>query len=270
MVINNNTKIEILEKKNSTTKLKIDGIVYYAKKDPNFYEVICSEIAKVCGLKCFSYEPIVINNEIRDCLGEHFFTNNTLPTENVNYVFSKDISYEGDFISFVDFFEDRRHTCSLYDIWNVLEQKIPDKCSNIMNQVILMYIFDFLIMNSDREALNYGILNNEYLVILDNQASFTEWVQTIAPEDSSIFSDNMSEDIEEFLSISSNETLKLFEEILVRLKPEVFNKVLNNIERCNLINIPNKRSIQAKYRINYYKIYKILEKIKEKQHISKR
>ena len=63
MVINNNTKIEILEKKNSTTKLKIDGIVYYAKKDPNFYEVICSEIAKVCGLKCFSYEPIVINND---------------------------------------------------------------------------------------------------------------------------------------------------------------------------------------------------------------
>lgn len=254
-------KICILGKQNQTTKIDIDGVVYYAKQDDDFLEVICSRLANICGIPCFQYEPVVIDEAIAQKLGKDFFPKNRLPDNTINYVFSKDISYCGDFISARKKFPELNRLCSLYDIWNSIEKNYPDNTKKLMTEIVRMYIFDYFIMNDDRETLNYGILNSDTVVVFDHQASFTVWTQTITTEDAGFY-DSKFVDIGIFLKTSSQEFVDLFENMLIMIPPKILNVTIKQIEHEYNIKIEKKLSFQAKYRINYNKIINVFNNLK--------
>ncbi len=260
MEVNEKSHIVILGKKNSVTKVMIDGIVYYAKEDKNFVEVICSSLAKYFGLKCFSYEPLVIDDKIVNILGAQFFLGGIFPSLPINYVFSKDIKYEGVFLKASEVLSSLQRECSLYDVWNIIEEKFPNNYQKLVREVVLMYFFDSLLFNIDREPLNYGFLNGKDLVIFDNKESFIGWGKGLVSEDGNYFLKNIYEDIEKFCLTSSEEYLELFWSILNELTPKILYKIIKDIEIKHNIVIGDKKRILMKYTSNYYKVYNILNK----------
>lgn len=222
-------------------KLNIEGVNYYFKKDPDFAEILGEELAKIIGLECAHYEPIIIDG--------------------INYVASLDLNNTDKFNLFVSYIKEG---ClfNLYSIWNPLEENFKD-VTKLMESVTLMYIFDLLFMNCDRHFENFGVLENnpEQLIILDNGLIFDEY---LPPTISSIYGEddqlNSYYDLENYLNDSSEEFIETFIKIFDSLPPERFNEVLEEVEKKRNIKLNKKIKWQFLYRTNYEKIKEIIEK----------
>ena len=269
--------IEQIETINSPTKLDLSIGSFYAKQIIDTYpmnlaigEVLGSYIAKEIGLFCPKYQIVLPYNDDEEV-----------------FVISEDLNNYGKFIDAFNLGLLKEHNASLYGIWDFLEKKyLKDpiygtKIPEVFNDIIKMYIFDILFCNWDRRSNNWGLIftednmklaifDNEFLLendinhIISSQVDGVEWLNnTKMAMNQNRRRVRLEMDLTTFFKESSKEFLVLFEDIFNLITPEYFRKILDQIEREEIIitkdgNIPleidDKEDYIKIYSDNYYLI----------------
>lgn len=235
--------------------IEVNGINYYFKLSPKSYrgiEATVEKLAKMVGLKCAHYEYVTI--------GEY------------DYCLSEDLSDGGMFYT-----ADALHVYddSLYGIWEFIDDHFPDRSIYLMNQIVKIYLFDILIMNSDRNASNYGFKfwgdkDGEFddIYIFDNELSFeAEGVvlsskfscsdklrEPTSIKDIPAGNEKIVEELDYFLETSSEEFYNMFLEMYNILTPEVVEAELKKYNSKFDI------YLMRAYKENYEIIGKLLKK----------
>lgn len=221
----------------SPIKVDIEGIYYYVKKDADFLELVGEELARIIGLKCAHYEPLVIDNE--------------------NYVISRDLASLGVFEVFREFRENGDY--NLYNIWNLIEEDNLNS-ETLMRDVVKMYVYDYLFMNSDRNFANFGLLNGEF-VILDNGEIFDNEIPPRISSNCELdVASDIYQDIAYYLESSDDAFIKSFIEVYDKVTPEYLESVLDSVEDKWHINLPTKKKIITMYKWHYINIEEIIKK----------
>lgn len=213
-------------------------------------ELIGKKLADIMGLVCPRYFLVEVDND--------------------KYLLSEDLNQYGEFISALEICENfKSHKKedksneditisdnSIYSIWNYLEDSFPlEKSKELMNEIIRMYIFDILFLNSDRDLKNWGILTqtngNVNIVIFDNELIFYE--NTSFPGISLTASltelyPSVYDDFRIFLKESSSEFTSLFKYYFDLITPEFFKGLIEQIERRDNIQIETKEELVEKYK----------------------
>lgn len=220
--------------------MDIEGEIFYFK-DSNFgyRECMAHYIAEDMGLNSVFYDLAefgVYRGVISSCFhkeGKEYYTG----AEILDYY------TENDFKSIHDY--TGRHyikaPCaelnSLDIIWQALEFMFPECKSDIpkvMNDIVDMYMFKFLIGNSDALAYNFEIEKDEnhlkFCPIFDNEYSFWpengEFAMTAEYGRPKYFMQN----IRDFLSISSEEYVNRFLDFHSRFNEDYFYDIMNKVE----------------------------------------
>ena len=238
----------------SNGNIIINGKKYYFKlvvSANHGFEIIIEHLSKLVGIKCAHYEMINING--------------------TNYYLTEDLAGTDEFY---DAYELGLADNSLYDIWNVLEMRYPDKSKYLMDQIVKIFIFDIITLNNDRNYGNYGFkfINGqiEDVYILDNESSFQDGEIVLSSKfdykdklNNSINIDKVPyelqssmEDLEYFLQTSSSEYQELFKNMYEILTPELIKEELNKVE----IKKEYKDDALNVYNENYELIGKLLNK----------
>lgn len=229
---------------------------YYVKiceDNFNLKEIIAKRLSDILGIKCASYDIIKCDDTM--------------------YYISEDLNALGKArnLSFI-----ASPSSSLYLIWDALEKISPDS-RLLMQELIKIYFFDLLFLNSDRKLHNIMLVNtisSSHLYMIDNSLLFSsgrsELFSSLARYDdleviSSINWDNNKQNelnrhnLEYFLQTSAKEYVEILK-IMIKLVPvEVLKKVIEDIELEYDYQIPDKAIMLESYRINLENIKKILE-----------
>ena len=218
------------------------GSYYYKKALDGFIatEMIASELAKLVGIKTGDYETFTWNG--------------------MNYYLSKDLNEQGPFFTFAEL-----GVCadSLNEYWYVLDKYYGKYSEYLMRDIVKVYLFDILFLQSDRNPDNLGLINTPIpqIVMIDNEFMFdnmpvvlsskyscadylnyykcSQWV--IEP----FLRENM-EELEYFLAISSDEFINLFWEMYERVNPKVVKNVISKYADNETIKL-----YLARYKKNY-------------------
>lgn len=230
MVLTEKDKQIISNHDDSFKPIYLNGYKCYVKPDDDLVEIIGEELAKFIGLECIHYEAVKINN--------------------VNYVISLDMNYNGKFKTFDDYL-DRDCLYNLYSIWDFIESKF-DNCKELMHEITLMYIYDILFMHYDRSFENFGILDDKKLILLDNSLIFKS---DLPPLISSMFDvDDISNvycDLYNYLTASSEEFVEEFMNIFNLVTPDKLDEIFNKIEKERKIKIKKRTEYNDLYKENY-------------------
>lgn len=245
-------------------RVDIDGITYIYKvhvTGVEYSEIIAEKICKMLEINCAHYETLIINNEI--------------------YYFSKHLNTIGKFIP-GDELGIRQN--NLYDIWATLEEYFGN-ASLAMEDLVKIYLFDILFVNSDRDNRNFGLVridNETRIYAYDNEFIFDdndkislsakhekydelrkpyEW--NVDSYEEHILKENMLE-LEYFLSESEDKYSETLENMLNTITPEVFLNILQEVELEVSGVINNKDLWYDLYSKNYNMIKELLESRKIK------
>lgn len=245
-------------------RVDIDGITYIYKvhvTGVEYSEIIAEKICKMLGINCAHYETLIINNEI--------------------YYFSKHLNTIGKFIP-GDELGIRQN--NLYDIWATLEEYFGN-ASLAMEDLVKIYLFDILFINSDRDNRNFGLVrigNETRLYAYDNEFIFDDndkvslsakyekydevknpHVWKVENYEEHILKENMLE-LEYFLNESEDKYSEILRNMLRAITPEVFLNILQEVELEVSGVINNKEIWYDLYSKNYYMIKELLESRKIK------
>lgn len=178
------------------------------------HEIIGAKIAELMGINCAKY---------------HFIRVNEFPQ-----LLSEDLNNDGSFRTMhsLGVYQD---SCSLYDLWFVLEQKYGDVTKEIYD-LVKVYIFDILFMNIDRHGNNVGILfdknGNRKITILDNEMILFYDMVSISSEDVMKNTCVLAySELEHFFKVSSSEFIDLFMYYFRLFTPEYLEQILDDIEQ---------------------------------------
>lgn len=238
---------------NTNGAIIIDNKKYYFKLISSMsigIEVAVENLAKLVDIKCAHYEVVEING--------------------LNYYLSLDIAENKEFY---DAYELGFVSNSLYDIWNELEIRYPDKANYIMQEIVKIYIFDILILNEDRNYGNYGFtINNgniEDVYILDNEFTFQsgqvvlssklEFKDSLNKKNNINIPEELEDSINEldyFLQTSSHEYYDLFINMYTILTPSIIEQELNKID----LDYQSKNDMINIYKQNYNLIGELIHK----------
>lgn len=245
--------------------IDIDGVTYICKAHVSgmeYSEIIAEKVCRILGINCAHYESLVIGNDI--------------------YYFSKHLNTIGKFIPGDDL-GIRQNT--LYDVWAVLEEYFGD-ASLAMEDLVKIYLFDILFINSDRDNRNFGLVrvgNETRIYAYDNEFIFDdcdkvslsakyerhdelrnphEW--NVENYEEHVLKENMLE-LEYFLSESEDKYSEILENMLNIITPEMFLKIIQEVE-LEVNDVINNRDVWYNlYRKNYYPIKELLESRKIKR-----
>ena len=258
-------------------KLDLSIGSFYVKNIENEYplnlaigEVLGYYIAKEIGLMCPKYQIVMPDNKDEEVL-----------------VISEDLNNYGKFINAFDLGLLREHNASLSSIEKFLEKKFLNnpvygsKIPEVFNDIVKMYIFDILLCNWDRRSNNWGLIftkDNMQLTIFDNENLLeNDFNHTISSQDNGVEwlknikramtdeerKERLINDLTNFFESFDNEYILLFENIFNLITPEYFRKILDQIEREEVIimkdgNVPleidDKEDYVKIYSDNYYLI----------------
>ena len=236
--------------------MMINGKSYYVKEcDDNFNlkEIIAKRLANILDIKCASYDIIKCNDTM--------------------YYISEDLKNLGNArnLSFI-----ASPSSSLYLIWDALEKISPDS-RLLMQELIKIYFFDLLFLNSDRKLHNIMLVNSissSHLYMIDNSLLFSsgraELFSSLARYDNlkntcQVDKDEHNQDklnrhnLEYFLQTSAKEYIVILESMIKLVPVEVLKKVIEDIESEYNYEIPDKAVMLEHYQINLENIKKILE-----------
>lgn len=255
------------------------------------YEVIAKNIAMIMNIKCPNYYITEINGE--------------------QYILSEDLNQYGKFQSAFDLYagikddyfaysmadlykdesfydEDAKkslHGNSLYDIWAYLEENYDSNTSKrLMQDVLKIYIFDILFLNSDRFLNNWGFLktpdNKSNIVMFDNEyilALACENHKTKEESDENktikiqtnflVSNPNVYEDFRVFLRESSEEQTNLFSHYIRLFTPSFFKMIIAESETNSGVILDNKDNIIETYKNHHEQLVGILnEELSKEEH----
>lgn len=251
------------DQKEAITRFKSGIIIsnnqkYYYKPSPKHLdglELVVEDLASLVDIKCAHYERIVVDN--------------------TPYVVSTDIAGDKTFKTAAqllsNYFKDNNVTGSLYVIWHFLEEKYPQDIKYIMNELLKIYIFDIIILGSDRSFGNWGLLFDSGRVtdvyILDNEYSFDNEISVVLDARLDIINDktldaisqNMK-NLEYFFNTSSSEFMNIFYNMYNTLNPDTVKSCFENVEDDIGDNFRFNRELFYNYLQNYDAIGKLLNK----------
>ncbi len=154
---------------------------------------------------------------------------------------------------------------NLQDIWNELETLGMKK----MTEVIRIYLFDILFLNSDRSARNYGFAKNkngqEQLFAIDHELIFDYDVKPVITESEDErtrewFYDNQEDlltsgyqELKKFFDHSDTIYKEMFREMYQKVSPKVLESVIDTIEKEGFL-VPDKVTILETYQAYYESI----------------
>lgn len=226
-------------------------------------EVLGYYIAKDIGLMCPKYKIVMPDNKDEEV-----------------FVISEDLNNYGKFISAFDLGLLREQNASLSSIEKFLEKNFLNnpvygsKIPEVFNNIIKMYIFDILLCNWDRRSNNWGLIftkDNMQLAIFDNENLLDrDFNHTISSQDNGVEwlknikramtdderKERLISDLTNFFESFNNEYILLFENIFNLITPEYFKKLLDQIEREEVIITKNgKVPLEIFDKEDYVKIY---------------
>lgn len=186
----------------------LNGKKYYVKKAEKSFEtteLIVQDLANLLDIKCAKYESVNIDG--------------------VFYYLSEDLNEQGRLIP-IDVFMPNK--LSLIDCWIALEKNFLN-ADKLMYDIVKIYLFDILFLNSDRHFGNIGLLQAKEkveVVMLDNEFAFDTLEVTLTAkysrgEESFSFDEEKYrkcerylkynlEELSYFLDVSSQEFINLF------------------------------------------------------------
>jgi len=269
MVQNNLNKIDLLERNYITASiypgihywLEIDNESYYFKELDileSFIEVIVSECANFLGVDAVQYD-LAIFKRYNGVISKSF------KKDNCNYISGNEILYKylneendimlqemgmnSNFFSLNDLdIELIDELNNLEIIWQAIEyyyrgQNI--KIEPIMNKLVLYFIFNILIAQTDAMSQNWELEENGKEVSLvpyfDGEFAFND-TNIFQMFITTNFKDqylNNYEILKEFLTVSSEEHINLFLEKYELFDIENFMIILENVEKKIGVEIPN-------------------------------
>ena len=224
-----NIKLHKLPNCRNVYNLDINNNKYFFKTifniDSIYNELIAEEIAKDYEIPSAHYDLAVLDGNI-GVISENFLKDNETYTDMSSIL--KTIYNDP---------EDKTNHNNLTDIWNALSLIFKDEkiISDLMEQIVNIFIFDILIANSDRHDENYGIITGtktKMSPVYDN--SFMLSGISLYDGDYSIkVESNMNEEdniLNRFLSISSLEYTKLLESKLWIIEEDNIDKIIKRVE----------------------------------------
>lgn len=237
--------------------IKIDGVEYFYKVYTDglkYSEIIAEKALKILGIRCAHYDAAKIDDDI--------------------YLFSEHLNTKGKILIEKNFSDVSN---SLYAIWNMLEN-FYGNAEDAMDDLIKIYLFDILFMNSDRNIGNFLIvkendrkiriyaIDNEFILDPDCDVTLTSCDENndyYYGHDATFNIDltikkNMKE-LEKFLKESTLEVNDFFRKMIETLTPEVFENIISKVEIEVNDSIDEKDMYINMYKKNYEAIKALLE-----------
>lgn len=259
MKLTEKQKEEIVSKEHDY--INLDGIEYFckiAKFDCN--EILAYRLASIVGINCPLYHIVNINEEL--------------------YYLSYSFNNLGKFKCGKDLIGLDYFTNTMYNLWHVVENEYPKECKDLMFDLVKVFIFDIFMLNGDRHAGNYAIVEENgkpKIYIFDNESIFESvfrvelspkydkrdflrnGTRIIKNPKTTIGMKQNMELLEYFLTTSSNYFCKLVVDFYNKLTPEaVYSNVLE-IEKATGITNHDKDYNMELFRRNYELIGDLLK-----------
>ena len=254
MEVDNSIKESLVA--NNHRFMYINGKRYYVKlceDNFNLKEIIAKRLADILGIKCANYDIIKTDDNI--------------------YYVSEDLNILGNArnLSIIS-----AANSSLYLIWDALEKNLPGS-QDLMQELIQIYFFDLLFLNSDRKLHNIMLVNTistMHLYMIDNSLLFShdraELFSSLARYDdlnclSPIDWDNDKQrelnghNLEYFFYSFAKEYIEILKSMIKLVSVEVLKKVIDDIELEYDYKIPDKSIMIKRYQDNLENIKTILE-----------
>lgn len=222
----------------------LKGKNYYVKQNQcDFFikEKYGEVIAKKLGFICPHYDVInVCDNSLIICEDLNNYGKFTLASDIVRKSVDKNIVLERDF-------EKNRTFMSLSEIWAYLEDNKMD-AKTIMKEVVKLYLMDILTLNSDRTFNNWGIIESKdkiNLGVFDHtEMMFVDDLVMHSYADDDDYERNLKLkneielssiekifiDLENFVTVSSDEFVSDLENIIEELNPTFLYLKMREIE----------------------------------------
>ena len=266
-------KIKNIRKDIIAQQINLSRGSFYVKYRKNydinaFNEIIINKVASILGITCPKYQ-IVIPEFKSDILSNEY------------YMLSADLENLGPFLTAHTLGVGKNTNASVLESYKILEEQYGDD-PKLYKDLVATYLLSLFFGFNDFHNEQWGVIENnaeKRIAILDNEHSF---YYNIKPKMSS-FPTAIDYDLEVslnkkinpliinlkyFLDTFSLESISLFETMYYLFTPDYLNKILDLIEKDEVIitengNIPlkiyNKEEILEKYKLIYADITKVWE-----------
>lgn len=238
--------------------MTINGTRYYVKECEDNYslkEVVGKRLADILGIRCAEYEVVSANGTM--------------------YYLSRDLNELGSARN-LTLIGDINN--SLYTIWNGLD-KTFENSKELMKELIKIYFFDLLFLNSDRKKHNILIVNsisNTHLYMVDNSLIFSDMrselfsgmtryddLKNVRKIDclnkDNLYLDMNLHNLEYFLETSDRKFIEIIKEMFLKASPIIIKEVIEGVEKAYNYKLPDKEKMLAMYSKNYEAIKELLE-----------
>lgn len=245
------------------SQFQLNGHGIYLKRSKDCREFVAEEIAKFLDVNVLHYEVGVLNGNLVT-FSESFYNEDEIYISG-SHILSEYLLGLPDRIYLTI-----KHLNNLPDIFRALESVFGYKFNNDIQKInydlVKMFCFDVLLINYDREALNWGIILGKDGIrlapLFDNEAILTGSKLAISMGMDSENNDILFTDLLEKFFAKSDLTLKdIFLNMYDKLTPAILNSIFEKVEKDRNITIDeNYRAVAL---TNYVKHRNSLETIVE-------
>lgn len=261
--------VKIAPNSNYILLIELDNELYYFKYKKfisPYNELVINELAKDFGISTVDYDLAILNGK-KGVLSKHF------RKEDATYITGEKLLNDIDCDAFGT-------ANNLETIWYALEHRYKDHFNkekvveNLMNKIVNMFIFDIIVGQTDRHALNWEIEecenNIDIAPIYDNEQIFINWqgntyLTLLVDEDSSYSS---IKNLETFKNISSDEYCDFIKNKLWIISDKNLESIFEKIK--SKTGHPMPQEMKDYYLKEYQEHRKKLEKVLNDENIRKR
>ncbi len=170
--------------------------------------------------------------------------------DNYYYILSEDLDNYGTYLSAKSLGITTEIFPSLYEIWYLLEEKFGD-VSDLIIDIVKMYLFDILFSNPDRHDENWGVVfrdNEMRVALIDHEFILSDELHAISSYNKEKAQDHynnwvgmglydgdqakkfVKNDLQNFFKDSSREFQELFTDFLEECSLDFFESIIEEIE----------------------------------------
>lgn len=159
--LNNTINLISIKKTGIVFSFRYNDKEYFYKYNENtalYNELVAEELAQDFGIDHVNYDLALFDNH-------QGYISESYKKDNVDYIFGSDLLYEC--YGYMTENRNIEEFNNLKSIWDALEYRYannPNKnqiISDLMNQIVNMFIFDIIICNYDRHSDNWEIIESD-------------------------------------------------------------------------------------------------------------